>query len=269
MLAGIADHRTHRRRRVAARAEQSGDREDQTGQTRRKPVDRIVQPGRDHAVGGVAFGPVADHRIHGVDRLVGKNAGQTEQDVPEGGRDDGVGEVLGQAFQCRPRDTVPVQCVRIAADQMAQVCARRQQVALAKRLADVADPAGKAALRQQHRDQRHFGDPQMRVVEHGLMNGVPDTGAERGNEQAGDRAAHRPVHVAASLAVQLAVEKADQPADQHHRVRHKAEEPAHITDQPVQQQGKTQKKRRVLDQPTGRLKIGHALGRRLRHDRDS
>ena len=92
--AGVAEHRPRTRCRTIAADERRGEGDQQAGEAARRQVDQIVEARRRPAEIFVARGAVADHGVGGVDRLVGEEARQAEQQEPEGRRDDAVGEIL-------------------------------------------------------------------------------------------------------------------------------------------------------------------------------
>ena len=79
----------------------------QAAQPRRHEVEQIVEPRRGPAEAAVARRPVADHAVERVRHLVGEEAGQPEQQVPERRRHDAVAEILGEALDRGAGDAVP------------------------------------------------------------------------------------------------------------------------------------------------------------------
>ena len=150
---GIAHHGAPR---LARRGTGNGERRrrDQPARdARRHPVHRIVDTRRRAAEGTVAGGAVADHAVHRVDRLVGEQPRQAEQQIPEGRRDHAVGIVLGAALDRRAGDAVLIEGAHVAADDVAQLGPRGV-------CAGIEGPRhphhviGHGALREQHRHQQ-------------------------------------------------------------------------------------------------------------------
>jgi len=62
---------------------------------------------------------VADHAVQRIDRLIGQQPRQAAQQEPEQGRDNPVGKIFGQGFQCGARHAGLIQTGRVAAHDMA------------------------------------------------------------------------------------------------------------------------------------------------------
>ena len=67
----------------------------------------------------IAFGLVADHAVQRVDRLVGEQAGQAQDQIPEGWCDHTVGEIFGQRLDRPTADTMFVERCGVPADDVA------------------------------------------------------------------------------------------------------------------------------------------------------
>ena len=87
----------------------------------------------------------------GVDRLVGEEPRQAEQQVPEGGRDHTVGIVLGTALDRRAGDAVAIERADVAANDVTQAAARAGSMPLSKSARHPHHVIGHGALREHHR----------------------------------------------------------------------------------------------------------------------
>ena len=92
---------------------------------------------------------VTDHAVRRVDRLVDDGARQSEYGAPEGGCNDGVGKILGQALDGGASDPGFIQIVGIATDDVAQASPAFGQSAPRQAVQNTRDMLVKAALRQQ------------------------------------------------------------------------------------------------------------------------
>ena len=88
-----------------------------------REVDDIVEARREPAEMPKSLVFVTDHAVRRVDRLVDDGARQSEYGAPEGGCNDGVGKILGQALDGGARDPGFIQSVGIATDDVAQASA--------------------------------------------------------------------------------------------------------------------------------------------------
>ena len=102
----VAPGRDGSRAGVAA-GKRRGRHDQQRGKPRRNEVQEIVEAGGRPAEGLVARRAVADHGIGGVDELVDQEAGQAEEQIPEGRRHNAVGKILGGRFDRGARDARP------------------------------------------------------------------------------------------------------------------------------------------------------------------
>ena len=75
-------------------------------------VDEIVELRRGEAEGRMPLRPVADHAVGGVDRLIANATRQAAERKPEGGRDDTVGKILGEALDGRAGDACLIEALR-------------------------------------------------------------------------------------------------------------------------------------------------------------
>ena len=127
-----------------------------------RQVDQIVEARREPAELSKALVFVTDHAVRRVDRLVDDGARQSEHGAPEGGRNDGIGKILGQALDSGASDAGFIQSAGIAADDVAQPSPAFGQPAPRQAVLDTRDVLVKAALRQQGRCQdgyRQTRDP--------------------------------------------------------------------------------------------------------------
>ena len=168
----------------------------------------------------MAVGQVADHRVGGVDRLVGEEAGEAEQQKPEGGRDHAVGEILRGRLDCRAADAGFVEACRVAADDARHRDARGVDAAGAKCGFDRGDVIVERAAGEQDRRDDDGADPAVgRQREQPLQDEAGERRHADDNHHA-DAAKTALPRGRQALAVERAVDQADKSADDRDRMRH-------------------------------------------------
>ena len=189
---------------------------------------------------------MADHAIGGVQRLVGEEAGQAEDDVPEGGCDDAIGEVLGQGFDGRAGDAWRIEAGGIAADDMADRLAPRRQALRLQGLGDRRHVVEKAPPREQEGDR----DPLPRELQHRPGESPREGGADRAGDQHvrdADEGADKTAYPGCGGGLVAApLEPADEGAHRRHRVHQPLEKPGRVADQPVQHQPQNEQREGVV-----------------------
>ena len=111
--------------------------------------DQIVEARREPAELPKALVFVSNHAVRCVDRFVDDGARQSEHGAPEGGCNDGIGKILGQALDSGARYPDFIQSIGIAADDVAQTSPAFGQSGARQAVLDTRDVLVKAALRQQ------------------------------------------------------------------------------------------------------------------------
>ena len=189
---------------------------------------------------------VADHAVERVGHLVGEQARQAEQQIPEDRRDDAVAEILGEALDRGARDPRAVEAVGIAADDMPHRLAPGRQPAPLQRRGDRSDVLEQAALAQQHADRQRLDGGADKIAAAQPMQHGPQ--CRRGADQHNDRndAALAPALLAAVRAVQLALEEGDGAAGEHDWVRHHHENQPHLAEDRVDGDAGEQQDQRVV-----------------------
>ena len=175
--------------RQASRAEASAEErsrkhDPERRQPRGGPVDDVVEPGGCEAEGLVAWRPVADHTVGGVDRLVGDAARQPGQGQPERGGNDPVREILRQALDRRAGDAGLVERGGIATDDHRHGGAGRFQAWTIQRVGHGADVGVETALRDETRCEEAQANDRRRRGKNGRRGLEPD----RQRHHAGDQA---------------------------------------------------------------------------------
>ena len=94
----------------------SGQTDEEHGQPGRQEVGRVVDPGRGPAKVQIARVLVADHRVEGVDHLVGQGQGRTAEGGVEERRQHPVDRVFGHGLHRGPGDVVALIAAHIPTD---------------------------------------------------------------------------------------------------------------------------------------------------------
>ncbi len=219
----------------AAAGGRGGERDQRPGDAARRQVGEIVEPGGRPAEMLMARGEVADHRIGGVDRLVGKESRQPEDEEPEGRRDDAVGQVLGGRFDRRPAYPRLVEAAGVAADDVRDRRARGRQ-ALAEGVGDRQHVVMQGTAGDQHRSDDRRADPAEGEGTETQLQPVADQRRQHDDDDHGEDAGRLAPRRGQRLAVQHPVEKADEPADDRHRMRQAPPDRLGIAEERVERQ---------------------------------
>ena len=180
---------------------------------------------------------VTDQAVGGVDGLVERGAWQAGNGEPQHRRHDGIGEILGEAFDRRAGDAGLVERPGIAPDNMRYSGAARRDVAGLKRGCDVCHMPVQAALRDQRaRDKRGDEYAERQAKQFALDNECdgPDNGE---NEQNGDNTRDTTTVRFRSILVEPAVKRADEAADPGHRMADRARQRLRIAQAEFDQHG--------------------------------
>ena len=239
VLARVAQHGAQRAGGRGAGDERRRARDQKAADPRRNPVRGVVEARRRQAEGAVARRAVADHAVHGVDRLVGEHAGKAQQQIPEDRRDHAVGVALRAALDRGPGDAVFVERLHVAADDVADRCAPRLDAGPegARHAQAVVDHA---ALREEHGHQGEFGEPAPFVAA-GEVDDEPARGGARTRHQRhGEDAPEHAAGRAEALPVEARVEKRHQRPDQADGMG----QPPGIADRDVEDDGDQEDRRR-------------------------
>ena len=97
-----------------------------------------------------------DHAVGGIDRLVQRGARKSRHHKPKNRRNDAIGEILRQAFDCCARNPGTIELSSIAADNVRYCLAAGVEILPFKRGGDIGDIPVQAALRDQR--AREHGD---------------------------------------------------------------------------------------------------------------
>ena len=197
---------------------------------------------------------MADHAVHRVDRLVGEQPRQAEQQIPEGRRNHAVGIILGAALDRRSGDAVLIEGAYVPADDVAHRSARAGSAAGIEGPRHPHHVVGHGALREQHRDQRELDEPA--PAESGRLVGDEPAGggAHTHDQQHRNRAEEHAGGHAQALPIEGAVEETGEPAHQADGMR----EPARVADKRVEREGAQEDERHPrADRPVGRGEEEH------------
>jgi hypothetical protein len=220
--------------------------EQKPAQRRRDQVQQIVEARRGPAERPIALCAVPDHAVERARHLVGEEARQPEQQVPEDRRDNAIAEILGQALDRSARDPVRFKAPRVAADDMPNRLPPGRQSAPLQGRGDRGDVLKQAALAEENADRQRLD----RRADDVLAAQHVQRGAERRGDadQHHDRhdAALAPAPLAAAGAVELAVEEPDRPSGEHDRVRHDREDERHLAQDRVDRDAGEQQKQRIV-----------------------
>ena len=117
----------------------------------------------------MARGMMADHAVGGVDRLVDRGSRQPADREPEGGRDDAIGEVLGEALNRGARNARLVERGDVAADDVRHGRAAGFEDPALERSGDASDMVVQAPLGDQTaRDYRNGEEAEREDQKHAL-----------------------------------------------------------------------------------------------------
>ncbi len=201
-------------------------------------IDEIVEFGGGIAEVGVTRGPMADHAVGGVDRLVGNKAGKPQQHEPEHRRDDAVGKVLGGRFDRGAGDASLIKAVGIAADDHRDGLAASGKPAGRQRIGDSA-PRGRRGCSGQSASAATTAsrtNPKGIAGDRAWMPrptpvATPTMTAMAGSRRGGEWCARR------NRRIEAAIEPADQRAEYRHRMWQPPPQPVGIADHRVEREG--------------------------------
>ena len=237
VLAGVADHHPPCPAPVRGGQEAGRGHEVQAREAGGQPVDQIVEPGGGRSEVPVALGPVADHAVQGVHRLVREEPRQSGDRVPEQGRHNPVGEVLRHRFDGAAGDPGLVQGRGVPAHDMTHRLASLGET----RLQAPGDRPGmvvEAAECQQGARDHGLQQP---AVGPALDQEAVDR-PRRSDAGAGhhDHRRHAPEHAEPGRRrrVQDTFRELGQLAEHRHRMRHAPVEPRRIAGGGVDEQGR-------------------------------
>ena len=194
------------------------ERDQGSGNSTRRKVDEIVEPGGRPAEIAVARREVADHRVGGVDRLVGEEPRQPQQQEPEGRCDDAVGEVLGGQLDGGAADVRLVEAAGFAADD-ARHRRPRGRKAVGKGIGDRPDVVVERATGDEHRSNDRGSDPAEREGAETQLQPKADERRQHDHDDESEDAGGLSPGRAERIAVQRAVKEADEPTGDRDRVR--------------------------------------------------
>ena len=240
MLAGVSPHRQPGRSPLRPRQQERRPAQRGPGQPRRHEIQQIVQPRRRPAEMFITRRTMADHAVGRVDDLVGEDTGQAEQQRPEQRRRHGIGEVLGQRFECRPRHTPFVERLRIAPDDVLDGIAPADQAGLVQAARDRGDMAIETVLGDQRAHEHGMDHPAERDQAQQGHDHPPDCECAADQEHHGDDAPESLPGRAIREVVERLVEPIDEAAGEHGRVRNGAVEPFRVADRGVDQESQKQ-----------------------------
>ncbi len=176
---------------------------------------------------------MADHAVHGVDRLIGQQTGKTAQHIPEDRRHHRIGEILGAGFDGGAGDAILVQSFRIASDDLRHRFAAAAQAVAIQGPGDGGDMAEQTVLGDQCPDQHAFHRPAPQPAPAQFTDGQtePDGSGEHADRDQG--AAQTPVQPGPAVAVELVIEEGDQMADQGDRMGNDPPQPGRVAEDGV------------------------------------
>jgi hypothetical protein len=246
VLAGVAQHRDKAPHRPRVADEQRRRGKQEAAEPRRHEVQQIVEARGRPAECAITLRAMPDHAVERVRHLVGEEAGQTADQVPEDRRADAVAEILGEALDRGARDAVPVEAYRVAPDDMADRRAPGLEAAIAQRQRDGGDMQKQAALRHQNADQQRFDQRAHRPAAAQCLDEPADRGGAADQHKHGHNAALAADPLGALLPVQLALDGRDCPPGEHDRMRQKSEYARHVAEQRVDRQAGEQQQQRIV-----------------------
>ncbi len=232
VMSGVAPDRAAGGAGVGVGAVAEGGEDDpQGGEAGGWEVDEVVEAGGGPAEGAVAGSEVADHAVGGVDRLVEGDAGEAGEGAPDGGGDDAVGEILGEAFDGGTGDGGLVQGRGVAADDVGDGGAAGGE-AVVERQGDGVDVAPEAALGEQGAGEDGLDQQRGDARERECLEGDGDEGDGGEEEDEGEDAVG-----AGGGAVEVAVELGDEGADPDDGVADQREQGVRVADEGIEGQG--------------------------------
>ncbi len=220
-----------------ARARRHGGREHQRQRrdARRDPVHDVVEARRDLAEPLVPRRAVTDHRVEGIQRLVGAQPRQPQEQIREHRRDDPVAEVLRRRLDGRAGNAGAIEAPRIAADDVRHLAASGLQ-ALGEPPRDRSDVLVQAAKRDERAREDRLHDGARR--KHRAQGG--EAGADEGgrtDHRDGDERPRCQLDGGRRYAGEGSLERVDEGAEERHRVRDVRVDGSRIADQGVEEQG--------------------------------
>ena len=189
---------------------------------------------------------MADHAVERIRHLVGEEARQPEQQIPEDRRCDSIAEILGEAFDCGARHAWSIKAHRIAPDEMPDGLAPRRQPTPFERCGDRPDMFVKTALRQQDADDQRVDYRTYRTAAAEPFHRNAQSRRHADQHDHGDDAALAPAPFAAARSIELAVEKPDRSAGQHDRVRDMGKHRRQLPEQRVDRETEKQQQQRIV-----------------------
>ena len=200
-----------------------------------------------------------DHAVERVGHLVGEEARQPQEQIPERRRHDAVAEVFGEALDRGAGDAVRVEARRVAADDVPHRLPPGREPAPVERESHRGHMVVEAALGDQHGDQQDLDRGAKKAAAAQPLDREPERSGEPDQHDDSDDAANPARGFAADLAVELAVEKRDGAAGQHDRMRDPAEHPGHVAEERIDGEAGDEQQQRIGGD--GRVHGGGSLGR--------
>jgi hypothetical protein len=201
--------------------------QDYSSQPRGGEIHHIVQLCGGAAKGKIPLGLMSDHTIHGVDGLVDKQTGESEQCIPENWRHHSVGEILGAGFHRRAGHSTFIERIRIAADNMADGATSRGKAACLQGQLHFAHTGIQAALGYQRHHGKYLQQPAMGDIMGDPGNGVTSSGGQGHHHHHHQKAANKARLFTARFLVEAALYGAHKLSGEHHGVWHDAEQKRH------------------------------------------
>ena len=98
-----------------------------------------------------------DHRVGGIDHLVGKQTGKPESRIEQRRSDNPVRCIFGQAFDCRAGYAIAVQCFRVTTHNHGDRLSPALETGASQTGCNIADMLGEAFLGEQDGNDQDFG----------------------------------------------------------------------------------------------------------------
>ena len=220
----------------AAAGSRRGKRDEEAGDAAHRQPHEVVEPGRGPAEILVARGEVADRRVGNVDRLVDEEAGEPQQQEPEGRRDDTVGQAVGGGFDGRAAEPRLVEAAGVARDDARHRLARRRQAA-GEGIGDRGDAVMEKAAGEEDGGDDRGADPAEGQGAKAQFQPGPDRRRQDDQDRHGENAGRLPPGRAQRPAVQRAVKETDEPAHQHDRVGQAPPDERRVAEERVERKG--------------------------------
>jgi len=220
-------------------------RDDQGTQARGQKIHRRIETRRIAAEIEIAFVAVGDHRIERVSGLVGHQARQAEQHVPEARGHDRVGEILGERFNTRPRDTVRVEAFGISPDDARHGQAPAGKPAFVETVRDGYDMVVERALGDEHRHDQNFDGGTPRVAPRIEQHEPAESCGKPHHQHDCKPAAHAARARAALRTVEARFKCCDQSTQPLHRMADPRENRAHFAHHGIGGKGRQQDQQRI------------------------